>query len=128
MRSSFLMVLLAAVAHSGAAFNLGFRPARPNAAEGAASSAVGNRRPGAPERVSTSMSGKLNDAWVRYVLIRPDGDNGRVPGTARTFIFSTFAFSVLALPYLLTRPEVLPELVEAAAASRSGINPLDLIS
>jgi len=85
--------------------------------------------------------GWLQDAWARYVLLRPGMNPDefknstrlrtarswswaeRTPGTARTIYFSIAIITLFALPVLLTNPLVLSWLLETAALSREGVTP-----
>lgn len=90
---------------------------------------------------SPSFGDTVQDAWARYVLLRPgmgfdDLKNStklrtartwswqeRTPGTARTLVLSVAFVSLFALPVLLANPAVLSVLLETAALSREGITP-----
>ena len=91
-------------------------------------------RPSAGPMAEAPQKTMLEDAWDRYVLIRP-GDKElkgpgwwttRTPGTARTFMFSSLVFTACAIPVLLTNPYVLAWLIELAALDRAGVTPMEM--
>lgn len=83
----------------------------------------------------------FEDAWQRYVLIRPGMDfdelrdttklrtarawswDDRTPGTGRTIFLTSAVVTLFAIPVLLTNPTVLSYLIEFAALSRTGVTP-----
>ena len=93
----------------------------------------------------------LQDAWSRYVLIRPGMTfqelkrsstsslslecvtdlecalDSRVPGTVRTVVLTHVLCFLVAIPALLTNEHVFPKLVELAAIARLGLTPVDLL-
>ena len=81
------------------------------------------------------MNDFFEDAWAKYVLLRPNGDDSedrkgwaaRTPGTARTILLSSLFCVLVALPVLLTNPVVLTRLLEAAALSREGMTPVEML-
>ena len=90
--------------------------------------------------------GPLQDAWQRYVLIRPGMDmdelrnstkfrtaeswtwKQRTPGTARTIILSAVLVTLFAIPLMLRNPAVLTYVLEFASMSRVGLTPREFFS
>jgi hypothetical protein len=123
-----LLFLIAA--HVTLAFNAGIKPTNLHAFVSRGSS---------PR--STARMGPLQDAWRRYVLLRPDMDfdslknstqlrtaqdwswDSRTPGTARTLLLSAVIVSFFAIPALLANPAVFSRLLELAALSLEGVKP-----
>ena len=126
LRTATCCLLLA----SASGFNLGGKPSpsKPSAS-------VTDRTP--PPAAGTPAPTGLQDAWDRYVLLRPQERNGlpaydslwasRKPGTVRTILLSSAICSVVALPFLLTNPAVLTWLVELAALDRVGVTPQEML-
>ena len=93
--------------------------------------------------LAASTLNKLEDAWQRYVLLRPGMGmdelkettrlrtaqewswGNRAPGTARTLIGSAALISLFAIPLLLTNPVVFAYLVEFASLSKAGVSPAE---
>jgi len=85
--------------------------------------------------------GPLQEAWARYVLIRPEYDmdalknstklrtakswswEDRTPGTARTIALTAVFITLFAIPALVKNPLVFSYLLEFATLSRGGIAP-----
>lgn len=85
----------------------------------------------------------LEDAWARYVLLRPGMDleqlrnstrlrtaqswtwQERTPGTARTLLFTVVTITLFAVPVLLANPQILSRLLGTVALSLEGRNPTE---
>ena len=87
---------------------------------------------GGPPRPTTDTSKQpaarnwAQDAWARYVLIRPEETpvedlnwwEKRTPGTARTIVFSSLLCTAAAIPLILTNPVIFLKLLELASLDR----------
>ena len=91
-----------------------------------------------------SASNPLQDAWSRYVLLRPGmrpeelrettqlrtaqswSWAERTPGTARTILFTIAFITIVAIPTVLRNPAVYAYLLEFAALSREGASPAEI--
>jgi len=100
--------------------------------------------PLAMRETETESPGMLQDAWAKYVLIRPGMDldglkdstklrtakswswNERTPGTARTVVFTVALVGLVAIPALLMNPTVFAYLVNFATLSAEGLSPWDV--
>ena len=108
--------------------------------------AVWSRRAREPQLRDDPERGWLQEAWAKYVLIRPGMDvdefkestklrtaqgwswEERTPGTARTLILSVAVVCLFAIPVLVTNPTVFGYLLEFAALSREGVTPAEFWS
>jgi hypothetical protein len=130
MASFSLVVYLFALVGTASGLNLNKQPILPSKA----GRSKGGPRAAAPVAPAPPASW-TQDAWERYVLIRPSDQQNesdgmwasRTPGTARTIIFSSILCSLAALPALVTKPAALALLVELAALGRLGITPMQML-
>ena len=135
-RALHLLLLLVVAAPTASGFHISVAPISPT------HSTIASR---GPIRHSSARMGPLQDAWRRYVLLRPDMGfeelknstqlrtanewswDTRTPGTARTLLISAFVVSFFAIPAILANPAVFTRLLELAALSLEGVRPLDLL-
>ena len=97
---------------------------------------------------STDSRGGLQEAWARYVLLRPGmtfdelksttlrqpteqftptlDTSKRTPGTVRTVLFSSLLVFLAAVPALMQNPAVLVKLIELASLDRVGFTPMEV--
>ena len=130
---SALCVLVASLLPAASSYNLSPRPLRSSSLKPS---------PRAPTLDSVAEVGTtsslLEDAWSRFVLVRPGmtykelkatttgAIAGRTPGTIRTVVLSSALVLLAAVPYIVQNPLVIGWLLELAALGRAGITPADM--
>eukprot|EP00966_Prymnesium_polylepis_P102904 2383777-Prymnesium_polylepis.2 len=136
MQRLVVCAALALAPFADAAFNVGVQPRR-------AIVGVSARRAPAPR------AGFLEDAWAKYVLLRPGmtydelkestlrstteqfkptlDKSKRTPGTVRTVLLSSVVVCLAAVPALAQNPAVLAKLIELASLDRVGVTPIEML-
>jgi hypothetical protein len=150
MAHCLLALLALLVTEPAAGFNEAYVPRLTSFSGGSSSRSVGSLYGDASRMLRTAAPPQMRDgsswlenAWRRYVLLRPDMSMDelrestrlrtakewswadRTPGTVRTIALSSMLLMLVAIPAILANPLVLPRLFEIAALSREGITPLE---